>query len=69
MSVSQGSDSIHDLRGAAHRNLMAGIGFTVGGLSMVGVPFDSRICFKIIFCFCYNIFSSKNGNYIADIGS
>ncbi|MFI3168768.1 MAG: proton-conducting transporter membrane subunit [Faecalibacterium sp.] len=27
------------LRGAAHRNMIAGIGFTVGGLSMVGIPF------------------------------
>ncbi len=26
------------LRGAAHRNHIAGIGFTVGGLSMVGIP-------------------------------
>ncbi len=27
------------LRGAAHRNMIAGLGFTIGGLSMVGIPF------------------------------
>ena len=49
MAVSQGSDSIHDLRGAAHRNLMAGIGFTVGGLSMVGVPLTAGFVSKLYF--------------------
>ncbi len=30
---------LYYLRGAAHRNMIAGIGFTIGGLSMVGIPF------------------------------
>ncbi len=49
MSVSEGKDGIHDLRGAAHKNLMAGIGFTVGGLSMVGVPLTAGFVSKLYF--------------------
>ncbi len=49
MSVSGGSDNIHDLRGAGHRNLLAGIGFTVGGLSMVGVPLTAGFVSKLYF--------------------
>lgn len=49
MSVSGGKDGIHDLRGAAHKNLIAGIGFTVGGLSMVGVPLTAGFVSKLYF--------------------
>lgn len=30
--------NIHMLRGAAYRNRLAGVGFTLGGLSLIGVP-------------------------------
>lgn len=33
-----GSKNLHDLRGTARKNPLAGIGFTVGGLSLIGIP-------------------------------
>lgn len=33
-----GTDSWHDLRGTARRNPLAGVAFTVGGLSLCGLP-------------------------------
>lgn len=36
--ASQHHKHMYYLRGAAHRSLLAGIGFTLGGLSMVGLP-------------------------------
>ena len=29
---------LHNLRGAAYENRLAGVGFTVGALSMIGIP-------------------------------
>lgn len=42
-------DSIRDMRGAAHRNKLAGIAFIVGALSMVGVPLFAGFVSKIYF--------------------
>ena len=33
-----GSKSLHDLRGTARVNPLAGLSFTIGGLSMIGIP-------------------------------
>ena len=33
-----GKEQLENLKGAAHRNPLAGIAFTVGALSMIGVP-------------------------------
>ena len=47
MKVSDGSGSFVALRGSAHRDIPAGIAFTVGAMSLTGVPllggFDSKI--------------------------
>ena len=49
MEASQGKDSIHSLRGAGHRNLIAGVGFTIGGLSMIGIPLTAGFVSKLYF--------------------
>ncbi|MBQ2698472.1 MAG: sodium:proton antiporter [Firmicutes bacterium] len=38
IGVSGHSRDFYDLRGAAHRDRLAGIGFTIGAISMIGVP-------------------------------
>ena len=47
--VSGGSRHFIDLTGAAYRNKLAGITFTVGSLSMVGVPLFSGFISKLLF--------------------
>ena len=47
--VSGGSRHFKDITGAAFRNKIAGIGFAVGALSMVGVPLFSGFISKIMF--------------------
>ena len=47
--VSGGSRSFFDLTGAGYRNKIAGVGFTVGSLSMVGVPIFSGFVSKLLF--------------------
>ena len=40
--------SLHDLRGAARKRPLAGIGFTVGALSMVGLPLLAGFITKLV---------------------
>ena len=47
--VSKGSRKFQDLTGAAYRHKIAGIGFTVGSLSMVGMPMLSGFVSKLLF--------------------
>ena len=47
--VSKGSRKFIDLTGAAYRNKWAGVAFTVGSLSMVGVPLFSGFISKLLF--------------------
>ena len=47
--VSKGSRKFQDLTGAAYRNKIAGVGFAVGSLSMVGVPLFSGFVSKMLF--------------------
>ncbi len=47
--VSGGSRHFIDLTGAAYRNKWAGVAFTVGSLSMVGVPMFSGFISKLLF--------------------
>lgn len=47
--VSGGKKDFRSLRGAANRNPLAGIGFTVGALSMVGFPMLSGFISKLLF--------------------
>lgn len=47
--VSGGSRKLVDLTGAAYRNKWAGAAFTVGSLSMVGVPLFSGFISKLLF--------------------
>ncbi len=47
--VSDGSRKFVDLTGAAYRNKWAGVAFTVGSLSMVGVPLFSGFISKLLF--------------------
>lgn len=47
--VSKGSRKFQDLTGAAYRHKIAGIGFTVGSLSMVGMPLFSGFVSKLLF--------------------
>lgn len=47
--VSAGSRNFFDLTGAGYRNKIAGIGFTVGSLSMVGIPMFSGFVSKLLF--------------------
>ena len=47
--VSAGSRSFFDLTGSAYRNKIAGVGFTVGSLSMVGIPVFAGFVSKLLF--------------------
>lgn len=47
--VSNGSRKFQDLTGAAYRNKIAGAAFTVGSLSMVGIPLFSGFISKLLF--------------------
>ena len=47
--VSAGSRKFIDLTGAAYRNKWVGVAFTVGSLSMVGVPLFSGFISKLLF--------------------
>ncbi|MDE7286642.1 MAG: sodium:proton antiporter, partial [Lachnospiraceae bacterium] len=47
--VSGGSRKLVELTGAAYRNKWAGAAFTVGSLSMVGVPLFSGFISKLLF--------------------
>lgn len=47
--VSDGSRQFIKLTGAAYRNKIAGVAFTVGALSMVGVPMFSGFISKLLF--------------------
>lgn len=44
-----GSRNIDDMKGAAHQNMWAGVAFTVGGLSMVGIPMFAGFISKYLF--------------------
>lgn len=46
---SGGKEQLFNLKGAARRNVLAGIGFTVGALSMVGVPLFAGFVSKVYF--------------------
>ncbi len=46
---SGGKEQIFYLKGAAHKNKLAGIGFTVGAFSMVGVPLFAGFVSKMYF--------------------
>jgi multicomponent Na+:H+ antiporter subunit D len=49
-TVSGHHRSLNNLRGSAYRDVAAGVGFTVGALSMIGIPllggFVSKLCFS-----------------------
>ena len=47
--VSAGSRSFSALTGSGYRNKAAGVGFTVGALSMVGIPLFSGFVSKLLF--------------------
>ena len=47
--VSAGSRSFFDLTGAGYRNKIAGVGFAVGSLAMVGIPIFSGFVSKLLF--------------------
>lgn len=47
--VSGGSRSFFDLNGSGYRNKIAGVGFAVGSLSMVGIPIFSGFVSKLLF--------------------
>lgn len=47
--VSGGSRKFQDLTGAAYRHKIAGVAFTVGSLSMVGIPIFSGFISKMLF--------------------
>lgn len=47
--VSGGSKRFYNLRGAGYRNFLAGIGFTIGSLSMVGLPLFAGFISKLLF--------------------
>ncbi len=47
--VSGGSRSFFEITGAAYRNKMAGVGFLVASLSMVGIPVFSGFISKLLF--------------------
>lgn len=49
IQVSGDSKSYDDLTGAGYRNKLAGIAFTVGSVSMVGVPMFSGFMSKVLF--------------------
>lgn len=47
--VSVGSRNFFDLTGSAYRNKVAGVGFSVGAMSMVGIPLFSGFVSKLLF--------------------
>ena len=47
--VSGGSRHFNEVTGAGYRNKLAGVGFTVGSLSMVGLPAFAGFVSKILF--------------------
>lgn len=47
--VSKGSRNFFDLTGSAYRNKVAGVGFSVGAMSMVGIPLFSGFVSKLLF--------------------
>ncbi|MDO4519252.1 MAG: proton-conducting transporter membrane subunit [Eubacteriales bacterium] len=47
--VSGGNRSFFELSGSGYRNKIAGVGFTVGSLSMVGIPFFAGFVTKYLF--------------------
>ncbi len=47
--VSGESKLFRDLKGAGYRNIIAGLGFTVGALSMVGIPLFAGFTSKVYF--------------------
>lgn len=47
--VSGGSKDFTDLKGAGYRNKIAGLGFTVGAFSMVGIPLFAGFTSKVYF--------------------
>lgn len=47
--VSGGSRSFFELTGSGYRNKVAGVGFTVGSLSMVGIPMFAGFVSKLLF--------------------
>lgn len=49
MEVSGGSKHFRDIHGAGWRNLLAGIAFVVGSLSMIGIPFMAGFVSKMYF--------------------
>ncbi len=49
MGVSGGSRMFCDLRGAARKNMLAGIAFMVGTLSMIGIPLTAGFVSKMYF--------------------
>ena len=49
MEVSGHSRQIHDLKSAGHKNRLAGLAFTVGSLSMIGIPMLSGYVSKFYF--------------------
>ena len=49
IDASNNNEQIHFLAGAARKNVLAGVGFTVGALSMVGVPLFAGFVSKIYF--------------------
>jgi len=49
MDNAGGKEQLENLKGAAHRNPLAGIAFTVGALSMIGVPLFAGFISKLYF--------------------
>lgn len=47
--VSENSKHFSDLQGSGYRNVWAGIGFSVGSLSMVGIPMFAGFISKLLF--------------------
>ncbi len=45
--ISYGNESSHCLKGIAHKDIVAGIGFTIGALSIVGVPLLAGFAAKL----------------------
>ena len=49
IDASGDKEQLENLKGAAHRNVLAGIAFTVGALSMIGVPLFAGFISKLYF--------------------
>ena len=47
--MSGGSKKFVDLKGAARRNMLAGIAFVIGSLSMIGIPLTAGFVSKMYF--------------------